>query len=187
MVPDQLNYPDEYFLQILPTEEGERALELIFRRYYQFVCNTVFRVLSDENTAEDIAQDVFIEIWKRRQDLKITTSLKAYLRKAAVNKTLNFIRNKKWNFGEDEILQETPDQTIRAQQHLELNELENLVTGLIDRLPERCRAVFMLSRYEELSYQEIADQLGISTKTVENQISKALKFLRLHLGSIEDT
>lgn len=170
---------DEDLLHLLKTD-ADKAVELIFRKYYHFVCNVIFRILPDQVSAEDIAQDVFFEIWKKSSNLLITTSLKAYLRKAAVNKTLNHIRDKKWKFDEEDAilnLQDTHDQTGSL---IETAETEAHITRLIDELPHRCRAVFMLSRFEELSYQEIADQLGISIKTVENQISKALKYLRLH-------
>lgn len=157
-------------------------MELLFQRYYAYLCRSAYRVLADSVLAEDLVQEVFYELWKRRGDLRITTSLKAYLRRATVNKTLNYIRDhRKVRFEQEE------EVTLSAQrpgaaQRLEAAELQQLIDRSIDALPERCRIVFILSRFEDMTYKEIAGQLGISEKTVENQISKALRLLREALG-----
>ena len=171
------SYTDRQILDLLQKDE-DKAMEYLFRRYYGFMCNAIYRVLPDKNLAEDLAQDVFYEFWKKRERVQINTSLQAYLKRAAVNKTLNYIRDRKMRFADEEELPKLENNQESSQQKLEEEELQALIRQSIDRLPERCRMVFVLSRYEELSYQEIADQLGISVKTVENQISKALKFLR---------
>lgn len=131
---------------------------------------------------EDIAQDVFYELWKKRARLTIKTSLKAYLRRAAMNKALNFIRDQKIKFDDEEKQAPLESKIPSINQKLEAAELQQLIDQVIDDLPERCRVVFVLSRFEEMSYNEIAKQLDISSKTVENQISKALKILRVRLG-----
>lgn len=152
-------------------------MEVLFKRYYSFVTLAVLRLVSDPVTAEDIAQEVFFEIWKRRNSLDIRISLKAYLRKAAVNKTLNFLRDRK-NYQNEEISPLQAEIQITNDPTLETNELNALIDQAIEALPDRCKLVFKLSRTEEMSYQEIADQMDISVKTVENQIVKALKMLR---------
>ncbi len=176
-MPRPESYTDLEILALMKKDE-ERAMEYLFRRYYGFLCTAIYRVLPDTNLAEDLAQDVFFEFWKKRERLNITTSVKAYLKRAAVNKTLNYIRDQKMRFADEEELPNLENNQGSSQQKLEEEELQALIRASIDRLPERCRMVFVLSRYEEMSYQEIADQLDISIKTVENQISKALKFLR---------
>ena len=178
------SYTDQELLQMLQGEDEDLAVELFFKKYYHYLCNVIFRVLPDATIAEDLAQDVFFEFWKKREQVSITTSAKAYLKRAAINKTLNYIRDQKIRFTDEEELPALPTDSLSSQQKLENSELETLIREAIDRLPERCRLVFMLSRFEELSYQEIAEQLNISVKTVENQISKALKFLRQALSPI---
>lgn len=160
----------------------EQAIEILFREYYPDVCRSVLRIIPDPGIAEDIAQDVFFDLWRKREKLNINSSFSAYLRRAARNKSLNYIRDRKINpEGEDQLPQSGAIQTD-ANRKLEIQDLQRSIDQAINELPERCRQIFSLSRFEEMSYQEIADQLGISIKTVENQISKALRLLREALG-----
>lgn len=152
-------------------------MEALFKKYYAFVSIAVLRLIADPETAEDIAQEVFMEIWKRRNALDIQISLKAYLRKTAVNKTLNYIRHQK-NYKSEELSDQQFELHAPENTMVETNELQSLIEQAVEQLPERCKLVFKLSRLEEMSYQEIADKLDISVKTVENQIVKALKQLR---------
>lgn len=162
---------------------NERAIDILFRRHYSFVCHAVYRILKDSNTAEDIAQEVFFGLWKKRENLNITISVKAYLKRAAINKSLNFIRDQKIKFDDkEEQLPILTSNQSTTQEKLEAEDLQKKIDEAIDSLPEKCRLVFTLSRFEEMTYQEIADHLGISIKTVENQISKALRVLRSVLG-----
>ena len=162
---------------------NEQAIDILFRRHYSFVCQAVYRILKDGNTAEDIAQEVFFGLWKKRETLNITLSVKAYLKRTAVNKSLNFIRDQKIKFDDkEEQLPILTSNQSTTQQELEAEDLQKKIDEAIDSLPEKCRLVFTLSRFEEMTYQEIADHLGISIKTVENQISKALRVLRVQLG-----
>lgn len=160
---------------------------MLFRRYFQFVTYSVYRVLPDRTIAEDIAQDVFYDLWRKREKILITSSLKAYLKRAAVNRTLNHIRDRKMNFEDEEKMPELVSNTASISQKLEADELQEKINAAVDSLPERCRVIFSLSRYEEMSYKEIAKELDISVKTVENQISKALGILRNALASFLPT
>jgi RNA polymerase sigma-70 factor (ECF subfamily) len=163
----------------------ESAMDVLFRRHYKSICRSVYRILKDNNLAEDIAQEVFLGLWKKRDKLKITTSVQAYLKRTAVNKSLNFIRDQKIKFDDEEKMPVQYNNQSTSQQKLDADDLQNLINDSIDLLPEKCRLVFTLSRFEEMTYQEIANELNISIKTVENQISKALKFLRKALKQDE--
>ena len=165
-------------LAALFEKNSEQAMEVLFRRHYTYLCQAVFRVILDEHLAEDLVQEVFFELWKKHRRLSITTSYGAYLRRAAINKTLNYIRDhRRVKFDNQEDLPLAASLTDAVQQ-LEKAELQELIDQAIDRLPERCRVIFVLSRFEDLTYREIAANLGISEKTVENQIAKALRWLR---------
>ena len=159
------------------SKDNEAAMKVIFDRYYPFVSFAIYRLVPDSGVAEDIAQEVFMEIWKRRHSLQISTSFKAYLRRSAVNRSLNFLRDKKHRY-HVEITDAQYELQTPENPTLEINELQQHIDKAIRELPERCRRAFTLSRYEEMSYQEIANDMNISIKTVENQIVKALKLLR---------
>ncbi|MFK7981422.1 MAG: RNA polymerase sigma-70 factor [Saprospiraceae bacterium] len=177
----KIEYTDEELLALLHTD-GESAIDLIFRKYYSFLCKSVYRIIPDTQITEDLAQEVFYEVWRKREQLKINTSLKAYLKRAALNKALNYIRDQKIDFRNAPAKEELISKQDSIVQELAANNLQQEIDAAIDNLPERCRLVFVLSRFEEMSYRQIAEQLNISMKTVENQISKALKSLRIALA-----
>lgn len=172
----------EASLQKLFQTAPDQAIEILFREYYPQVCRAVLRIIPDPGIAEDIAQDVFFELWRKRDQLKVTTSFGAYLRRAARNKSLNYIRDKKINPEGEEKLPNSLGIQVDANQRLEALDLQQAIDTAVLGLPDRCREIFSLSRFEDMSYQEIADQLNISVKTVEHQISKALRLLRKTLG-----
>ena len=170
---------DREFFDLLSTD-AEKAFEWLFRRYFTELCQVVYRVAHDEHLAQDLVQEVLYELWRKRDKLTISTSLRAYLKRAVLNRTLNHLRdNRKWT--SEERMPEIAIEESDAEDLLRSEELQELVDAAIDELPEKCRMVFVLSRYEELSYRDIATELGIAEKTVENQVSKALKYLRQRL------
>jgi len=157
----------------------EIALQRIFNHYYKYLVVTGYNITGDNEKAKDLVQDVFYELWKKREKLDIQSSLKSYLRRAVVNRSLNYIKTqKRFDFGDENFDAQTPDQTVSAQKTLEAQDLKSALNQAINGLPAKCKAIFMLSRYEKLSHKEIAAKLDISTKTIENQITKALKIVR---------
>ena len=179
--PDQAGKPTIMLSQMGPFEQ-------LFKKHYAFVCNIVHKYVGDKSKVEDIAQEIFTELWVKRDQIYIHTSVQAYLRRMAVSRALNYLRDtKKYDWSDlDQVTENFPDHAHRQPdviQQLEEKELAALIGSAIDKLPEKCRVIFMLSRYDEMTYAEIAGQLGISVKTVENQIGKALKYLRLALSS----
>ena len=176
----QQHHSDIELLELLGKDD-ELAISLIFRAYYSYLCKVAYKILPDTNLAEDLSQEVFFELWRKRGQLPAITSLKAYLRRATVNRALNYIRDQRIRFSDEEP-GPMPGNAVSVGQQMEADELQQRIDEAIDGLPERCRIVFVLSRFEDMSYQEIADALDISVKTVENQISKALRQLRESLG-----
>lgn len=177
----QNEYTDQD-LKALFQKDAEQAIELLFRLYYKKVCQAVYKIIPKEETTEDLAQEVFYELWRKKDYLKVHTSYAAYLRRAAVNKALNYLRDQKIKLDDSTTMRQLEVQAPLSDEKLEAAELQSVIDQAVDQLPERCRLVFVLSRFEQMSHKEIADQLDISPKTVENQITKALKILRRTLG-----
>lgn len=167
---------------------NEAALRQIFDRHYPLLLTDIYRLIPDESTCQDLAQELFVELWNKRESLDIHSSLRAYLRRAAVNKSLNYLKAKRrFSFDDSDELTQLPDPSSNDIQHREQQEsLEDALHSAIETLPEKCRVVFNLSRFEQLSHREIAEKLGISVKTIENQITKAMKILREALASHAD-
>jgi RNA polymerase sigma-70 factor, ECF subfamily len=161
----------------------ERVFEEFFRKYYQSLCNYACTFLKDMEEAEEAVQAVFHHFWEKKATLEISTSLKSYFYKSVHNNCLNRIKHAKIKLEYQHYNAERIDQNPSYASHLaEANELESRIAQAVESLPEQCRLVFKLSRFEELKYAEIADQLGISVKTVENQMGKALRVLREKLA-----
>jgi RNA polymerase sigma-70 factor (ECF subfamily) len=159
---------------------NEAAFRQIFDRQYPLLLSDIYRLIPDEGTCKDLAQELFVDLWNKREQLDIHTSLRAYLRRAAVNKALNYIKaTRRIQLDDAEDLGHLPDLSESDVQKQEQQDtLEDALHTAIDALPEKCRLVFNLSRFEQLSHREIAEKLGISVKTIENQITKAMKMLR---------
>ena len=168
------------------SKDPDKGMEMMFRTYYGLVSSIIYRILNNSEAAEDITQEVFLSVWKNRETFEITSSLKSYLARAARNKALNYIRDNKIKISDSEEMPDVPDYRPSVEKEIAGNDLRKRVTQLIDLLPERCRHTFVLSRFENLTYKQIAAEMGISEKTVENQISKALAFLRTGLASFLD-
>lgn len=164
-------------------QQGNRtALKAVFDQQYEQVCKVIFRFVQDPGLSEDLAQEVFVRFWQKRESIQVDSNLAAYLKRMAVNEALGYMR-KKSRYQADELPLHLPGkQAAAADESLETHELSENIQRAIQSLPPRCRTIFQLSRFEELSYREIAEKLDISIKTVENQMGKALKILRQELG-----
>jgi RNA polymerase sigma-70 factor (ECF subfamily) len=158
------------------------AFEMYFKTYYQPLCNYAYTFLQDKEEAEEIVQATFLSVWEKRQALNIRTSAKSYLYAMVRNACLNVIKHEKIKqkyVGEEMALADQGYESV--SQVMSSIELESRIQKAIEKLPEQCRLVFKLSRFEELKYNEIAEQLDISVKTVENHMGKALKIMREQL------
>lgn len=166
----------------------ERALEEIFRTYYAGMCLFVRRFVHAPDVAEELVQDVFFKLWSKREGLSDIDALKTYLFRAARNTALNHLRRRKLEqaWEEKEGQRGEPVTSGGTDDEATAGELQRAVSAAIARLPERCREIFLLSREGGLTYGEIAAALGISIKTVETQMGRALKSLRLALGKYRE-
>ena len=158
---------------------NEKVFETIFRRYYSSLCSYAFTIIHDLNDAEEVVQDVFLKLWEKHQSIKIHASLKSYLYRAVHNSCLNRLKHQKVKQKHDEHwLSQKETVSEDASKKVREEEIEKAIHDAIEGLPEQCKAVFMLSRFEHLTYAEIADNRSISVKTVENHMIKALRILR---------
>lgn len=176
------NTMDDMFLLQLIKNGDKQAFKYVFDTYFTALCRFMYLYLGDTQEAEDIASDIFASVWENRKKLEISLTFKAYLFQAAKNRCLNVIRDRKATVSLDDINgQDTPQVSITDS--LETEELNNLIQEAILSLPEKCREVFLQSRTKNLTNQEIAESMDISVKTVEAQITKALKQIRKFLGT----
>ena len=163
--------------------EGEKeAFRFFFEKYYSDLCNMVNLYLRDPVMSEEIVQDIFMYLWEKKESIKIESSLKSYLLRASKNRSLNYIRNEKTKLEIYSKLNNSDHGTIEMPDTvLDSNQLREVINAAIDSLPERCREVYILGKEKSMSYKEISEELGISVKTVEVQMGKALKKLREQL------
>lgn len=165
---------------------GDRIIkpqfEKLFREHFTALCYFARRYLGDLDSSKEIVHSVFIKIWENRETFDWTKPAKSYLFTSVYNRSMNFIRdNRKFAEVDSSEIHEEITSTSAFSDTLETAELEDRIQSALQRLPEKCREVFELSRFEGKKYAEIADHLGISVKTVETQMSRALKILKEEL------
>lgn len=158
-----------------------QSYELLFREYFIPLTNFANSFLRDMEASKEIVQEVFINMWKKRDEMESGKQLKSYLYTSVRNRSFNYLRDhKKFQSNVLDVELADYDSPLHVDD-LEVEELNEKIQQAIDGLPERCGEIFRLSRFEELKYGEIAEKLGISVKTVEAQMSKALKVLKSEL------
>lgn len=156
----------------------ESAFRHLFDVYYQLLVGFAFRYLNDLDSSRNVVQDVIVGLYDKRESIKIHTSLKAHLFQSVRNRALNTLKREKMQREHhNRILEEDKDQFYNEDQ-LAVNELEARIAGVVNELPGQCRRIYLMSRQEGLSNSDIATDLDISKRTVETQISKALKKIR---------
>ena len=163
----------------IPVRLDKSSFEALFRSFFPGLVLFAQKYVPDRDTAMEIVHNVFLNLWEKRESLDMSTSLKSYLFRSVHNRCLNFIRDQK-KFNRDGTLLEKldNDQFTDASDLLEEQELEQRIFDSLRALPDRCRQIFSMNRFEGMKYAEIAAKLNISVKTVETQMSKALKILR---------
>ena len=176
-----VDFRDEQIALAL-SKRDEAAFEQVFKTHYKNLHAYAFTVLKDEVAAEEMVQQVFFKLWERSDRLTISGSVAAYLYRAVHNESLNYLKHLKVKSSHQlHVAYSMKNKSEQEQPKLMGKELENKFREALNELPEQCRTVFQLSRFEEMKYKEIADKLDISVKTVENHMGKALKLLRTKL------
>lgn len=178
----------DFFILQKMIEGDEDAFKYFFDTYYDDLCNFVNSYLRDQILSEDIVQSIFIYLWEKKDSLPFNCSIKAYLYTASKNKSLNYIRNQK---NKNRIIEELiPKNELffseDADQFLEFEELKKIICDAVEGLPTQCKTIYQLSRDRELTNKEIAENLGISVKTVENQMTIAIKKIKDFLQPYHD-
>lgn len=173
--------------QLKKIQQGDiNSFEKLFHRFYPGLCGYGESLVGQGEIAEEVVQDVFYNVWKNRESLRITKSWQSYLYRAVYNNSMMYLRRMRrenpsadWTASEAEM--DAPD----PSQLMQFNEMSELVSRTLEAMPDRTREIFLLNRQEGLKYREIADRLSISVKTVEANMGKALKALRNSMEKYE--
>jgi RNA polymerase sigma-70 factor (ECF subfamily) len=173
---------DDRELQDRIRQGDHSAFDALFRATYAQLVGVTRSIVRDADVAEEIVQDVLLELWRRREALVVEDSLRAYLFRATRNRALNHLRHIAVERRGEPFVRGESAVSPRADARLSASEIEVAIRDAVAKLPERCREVFELSRLHGLKYSEIAQTLGISIKTVEAQMGKALRILREQLA-----
>lgn len=172
---------DQYLIKGLQTR-NKVIFDFVFHYYYSGLCAYSERITKKQDVAEDIVQDLFVTLWIKNNQIEIITSLKNYLFTSVKNRSLDYLKREERKLKSISKLQ---SEASRYENLTSLwfaeNELRTIIDNSLEKLPPRCREIFELSRFKGYKNQEIADRLNLSKRTVELQISNALKQLRIDL------
>jgi RNA polymerase sigma-70 factor (family 1) len=162
---------------------NEYEFELLFKEHFKPLCFLAQRYVKDLDMAREIVQESFMALWTKRDSIDVSKPVKPYLSTSVHNKCLNYLRDSK-KFDKDLLIAENlmTETDGEFTDVLVVKDISNKIDEAIAGLPEKCREIFMLNRYEQLKYHEIAQKLDISQKTVEAQMSKALQHMRVNLA-----
>ena len=183
-----LSSSEKYLIESIK-QGNQRAFRFLFDNNYVLLCRYARNIVRSEETAEDIVMDIFAKLWEAGADLEITSSLQGYLYRSVHNACLNYMTRTHKRF--TELSAETIEKLDKAVHTLgmhsipesfSMSELSEAMEKCIDKLPDECKKIFMMSRVEDLPHKEIAAKLGISENTVKVQIYRALKKLKAMLG-----
>ena len=164
--------------------ELEKNFSDIFQEYYPELCRYALKILRKEELAEDVVQEVFVNLWEKRNKIQINTSIKSYLYTSVRNRSLDQLKVIFQREQKKESLYEHMNITEDISDILRQNEFQNtyeMVQEAIETLPPKCKIIFLLTREEDMTYKLVAKNFNISIKTVENQIIIAFKKIRAYI------
>ncbi|MEN6456222.1 MAG: RNA polymerase sigma-70 factor [Prolixibacteraceae bacterium] len=162
-------------------EGNLKIFDYLFHYYYSGLVVFAFRYTGSMQAAEDLVQDFFFHLWLNREKTVIRQSLKSYFFSAVKNKSLDFLKHQKIEKKAETKLKFFQEDPAEEQQFMVESELEEQVNRALAKLPEKCRKIFMMNRFEGLKPDQIAEMENISVRTVEGHIGKAIRILRMEL------
>jgi len=169
-------------MALLLSKRDEAAFEQVFKKHFKNLHAYAFTILKDEVEAEEIVQQVLFKLWERSGHLSVSGPVAAYLYRAVHNESLNFLKHQKVKASHQlHVAYSMKNKAEHVHGKIATRELEKKFREALNELPEQCRTVFQLSRFEDMKYREIADKLDISIKTVEKHMGKAFQLLRTKL------
>lgn len=169
-------------MEINQTGVSKTAFEEVFKAHFKALHAYACTLLRVEAQAEELVQQVFYKLWLKKDEVHIRQTLQAYLYQSVYNECLNYLKHQKVRKAHQVHTLHTTAEGQVPDQDMANRELKEKIHEALSRLPEQCRTIFQMSRFEDLKYREIAEQLRLSVKTVENQMGKALKLMRQHLA-----
>ncbi|QQL50469.1 RNA polymerase sigma-70 factor [Mucilaginibacter ginkgonis] len=179
----ELSILSDHELITLLKQDRRSAFQELYNRYWRTLYNDAYKRLKDKQLCEEVVQEVFINLWQKREGIQINSTVGGYLHTAVSNLVIDFFRKDSVRARYREhykLFNSEVDDTTQTE--IDLRELSQTIAAEVSRLPDKCRSVYELSRKEHKSNKEIARELSISEKTVENHITNALRKLRLSLG-----
>ena len=175
------NSPQE--IDFCKIQNGDvKEFEFLFRFYYAVLVDFALYYVTDQQTAESIVQDVFVSVWNNRKKIKLRSNIKVYLYSATKKESFRYLRDKKNRDKYVQSLLSIEDLSIVYGDSVYRKDIRNAIEHAIRELPKKGQLIFCMNRFDELTYAEIARILGISVKTVETHMSRALKYLRKKLS-----
>lgn len=169
---------NDLLLWIKIKNDDIKAFEKLFRLYYAPLCRYADSFLNDTDTAEEIVQELFYELWKERSVMEITVAVRYYLFRSVRNRAFHYLKHMQVRKNYIRVITGEEQESATPHDELEYRDLEHRLVTLLDKLPDRQRKVFCLNRFNGKKYHEIAEELAISVKTVEADMSKVLSVLR---------
>lgn len=170
---------DNELLDLIRIHNDQAAFAEIYRRYWKVLINAAGKRINSMEIAEEIVQDVFVSFYLRRKDIHVQSSLEAYLKTALKYQVFKIYRSQKIHRDHlDTIMNKQNIPPVTPDALLEASQLREQIWQVAEKMPEKCRQVFLMSRFEQLSHQDIADKLDISVGTVKKHITKAMSIMR---------
>lgn len=173
---------DQQLMEMI-RKDDHRAFEMLYQRHWQKLYQSAFNVCHDKEICMDVCQEIFIWFWEHRNSVNIISTIPSYLLTAVKYKMISYLRKDKVKANFLIISKKLPE-SYTIEENIQVKELAAIITKFVGTLPEKCGEIFKMSRNEHLSNKEIAGKLGISEKTVENQITIAIRKLKGSLGNL---
>lgn len=164
------------------TENSRQAFQLLFEEFYSPLCFYACRYLKSSQECEDLIQDVFFDLWDKRHEIAINDSFRSYILACVRNRCLNVIRRKRIKLDfEESMMRDECSNHDDIEELYSVSELEHRIKRVLNALPDNQRTAFMMSRYQNKTYQQIAEEMNVSIKSIEVYIGKALRSMRNEL------